>query len=199
LNTLKTSHLKSTIFLSRDFIDKYPELTQRISKEQEVGNRISTTVVTREELQDELRRTEEGYYLTTGKRMARFWRSDVEPDPQLRRWAAELGYMHVAWTSNPGNRQSMNSFDSVSDQTHENFFPGQLMKDRIISFGQNESEQANGAIILLHLGSERKTQDRIDPWLSEIIKTFKQRGYRFITVSELINRQNLHPNFAAAQ
>lgn len=216
LNTLKQNGVRSTIFLTGEFMEKFPELTRRIAAEQEVGNHTyshehlttyaensaqkTAKNLTREDLQNQLRRAEEIYYLTTGKRMMPLWRAPYgEHNLEIRRWAAELGYMHVAWTANPKNRQNMDSLDWVPNQTYGGYFPAQLIKDRILSFGQNEAEQANGSIVLMHLGSERKAEDRLDKWLLEIVKTFKQRGYRFITASELIDRQDLLPNVAAAQ
>jgi hypothetical protein len=74
-----------------------------------------------------------------------------------------------------------------------------LIKDRILSFGHNETAQTNGAIVLMHLGTERAAADRVDQWLPEIIQTFRQRGYDLITASELIDRQDLLPNVAAVR
>lgn len=216
LNMLGQNGVRSTIFLTGEFMEKFPNLTRRIAAEQEVGNHTyshehlttfaenaaqkTAKNLTRENLQNQLRRTEEIYYLTTGKRMMPLWRAPYgEHNLEIRRWAAELGYMHVAWTANPKNRQNMDSLDWVPNQSHRSYFPAQLIKDRILSFGQNEAEQANGSIVLMHLGTERKADDRLDRWLPEIIKTFKQRGYRFITASELINRHDLLPNVATAQ
>ena len=49
-----------------------------------------------------------------------------------------------------------------------------LIKDRILSFGHNEPAQTNGAIVLMHLGTQRAAEDRVDKWLPEIIQTFRQ-------------------------
>jgi DNA-binding winged helix-turn-helix (wHTH) protein len=49
----------------------------------------------------------------------------------------------------------------------------------------------------MHLGSQRDPGDRLDKWLPEIIETFRQRGYKFITASELIDHRDLLPNVVA--
>jgi peptidoglycan-N-acetylglucosamine deacetylase len=213
LNTLKKFNIHTTIFLTGDFIQKFPELTRRIAAEHEVGNHTfshehlttyaensqqkTAPEITKEELQNQLRKTDELFYLTTGKRMTPLWRAPYgEHNLEIRRWAAELGYIHVAWTSDPKTRQNMDSLDWVPNSSYAGYFPAMLIKDRILSFGHNEPEQANGAIILMHLGSEREADDRVDKWLPEIIQTFRNRGYEFITASKLIDRQDLLPNIA---
>ncbi|HSE41365.1 MAG TPA: polysaccharide deacetylase family protein [Acidobacteriota bacterium] len=216
LTTLRKHKVRSTIFLTGEFIQKFPELTRRIAQEHEVGNHTFshehlTTFATdsqqktapslkREELQIQLRKTDELFYLTTGKRMTPLWRAPYgEHNVEIRRWAAELGYVHVAWTSDPKTRQNLDSLDWVPNSSYSNYFPAMLIKDRILSFGHNETAQTNGAIVLMHLGTERAAADRVDQWLPEIIQTFRQRGYDLITASELIDRQDLLPNVAAVR
>lgn len=210
LETLKQYHVHSTIFLTGQFMKTYPELTRRIAVEHEVGNHTfshehlttyaedsrqdTAASMTREALQDQLRKTEELFHDTTGKRMSALWRAPFgEHNLEIRKWAAEIGYTHVAWTSDPKTRQNMDSLDWVPDASAPGYFPAMIIKDRLLSFGQNEPEQANGAILLMHLGSQRKPGDRLAAYLSEIIKTFRQRGYEFITASALIDHQDLLP------
>jgi peptidoglycan/xylan/chitin deacetylase (PgdA/CDA1 family) len=211
LKALDEAKIRTTIFLTGEFIEKYPELTRVIAQKHEVGNHTynhshlttyaensqqkTSANMTREELQNQLRKTEEVFQQATGKRMAPLWRAPYgEHNLEIRKWAAELGYVHVAWTSNPKTRQNMDSLDWVPNASVPGYFPALLIKERILSFGQNEPEQANGAIMLMHLGSQRDESDRIDKWLPEIIKTFRQRNYHFITASELIDHQDLLPN-----
>jgi peptidoglycan/xylan/chitin deacetylase (PgdA/CDA1 family) len=214
LNALKKHKVRSTIFLTGEFIQKFPELTRKIASEHEVGNHTfshehlttfatdsqqkTSPLMNREELQMQLRKTDELFYLTTGKRMIPLWRAPYgEHNLEIRRWAAELGYVHVAWTSDPKTRQNMDSLDWVPNSSYSNYFPAMLIKDRILSFGHNEPAQTNGAIVLMHLGTQRTAEDRVDKWLPEIIQTFRQRGYEIITASELIDRQDLLPNVAS--
>jgi peptidoglycan/xylan/chitin deacetylase (PgdA/CDA1 family) len=216
LDTLKKYHIKATIFLTGEFIENHPDVTKRIAAEQEVGNHTyshehmttysenytqqTAPQMTRDELQKELRKTEEAFTQVTGSRMAPLWRAPYgEHNLEIRRWAAEMGYTHVAWTVDPKDHQTMDSLDWVPDANTAGYFPAILIKDRLLSFGQNESEQANGSIVLMHLGTERKAGDEVDAWLPEIIKTFRQRGYEFIRASELIDHQDLLPTTATAK
>lgn len=215
LDTLKKFHIRATIFLTGEFIEQHPEATKRIAAEQEVGNHTyshehlttyaenytqqTAPHMTREEVQKELRKTEEAFFQSTGTRMAPLWRAPYgEHNLEIRRWAAEMGYTHVAWTADPKSHQNMDSLDWVPNANTPGYFPAILIKDRLLSFGQNEPEQANGSIILMHLGTERKAGDEVDAWLPEIIKTFRQRGYEFITASELIDHQDLLPGVKVA-
>ncbi len=216
LNALKKHNVRSTIFLTGEFIQKFPEMSRRIASEHEVGNHTfshdhlttfatdsqqkTSPMLTREDLQMQLRKTDELFYLTTGKRMVPLWRAPYgEHNLEIRRWAAELGFVHVAWTSDPKTRQNMDSLDWVPNSSYANYFPAMLIKDRILSFGHNEAAQTNGAIVLMHLGTQRQPEDRVDKWLPEIIQTFRQRGYELISASQLIDRQDLLPNVATIQ
>lgn len=213
LDTLKQYHIHSTIFLTGEFIKTYPELTRRIADEQEVGNHTfshehlttyaenykqnTAPNITQAELQDQLRKTGDLFVETTGKQMSPLWRAPYgEHNLEIRKWAAEIGYTHVAWTSDPRTHQNMDSLDWVPNGSTPGYFPAALIRDRLLSFGQNETEQANGAIMLMHLGTERKDEDRLDRYLPELIKTFQQRGYKFIPASELIDHQDLLPEIA---
>ncbi|PWT89594.1 MAG: hypothetical protein C5B54_08645 [Acidobacteria bacterium] len=213
LDILHEHHLRVTIFLTGEFISHFPEVTRRIASEHEVGNHTfshehlttyaqdatqkTIPSLTREEFQDQLKKTEDIFYQTTGKKMTPLWRAPYgEHNIEIRRWAAELGYVHVAWTSDPKTHQNLDSLDWVPNASTPGYFPAMLIKDRILSFNQNEPEQANGGIVLMHLGTERTADDQVYKWLPEIIKTFRQRGYQFITAGELIDHQDLLPNVA---
>jgi len=213
LKALDGANVRATIFLTGEFIEKYPDFTREIAQKHEVGNHTfnhshlttyadnaqqkTLSSMTREEFQNQLRKTEEVFQHATGKRMAPLWRAPYgEHNLEIRKWAAELGYIHVAWTSNPRTHQNMDSLDWVPNSSVPGYFPSLLIKERLLSFGQNEQEQANGAVMLMHLGSQREEGDRLDKWLPDIIKTFRQRGYQFITASQLIDHQDLLPTTA---
>ncbi|MCI0416955.1 polysaccharide deacetylase family protein [bacterium] len=189
LKTLEETKIHSTVFLTGEFIEKYPDFTRELAQKHEAGIQVTApTSINRGELQNQLRKTEEIFHAVTGKRMARLWRAPSgEHNVEFRKWAAELGFVHVAWTANAATNQNMDGLDWVTNADFPGYFPALLIKDRLVSFGQNEVEQANGAIIRMQLGSKRASGDLLDQWLPEIIKTFRQRGYRFVTASELID------------
>ncbi|MFQ5961697.1 MAG: hypothetical protein ACE5MG_09885, partial [Candidatus Methylomirabilales bacterium] len=58
------------------------------------------------------------------------------------------------------------------------------VRDRILNFGKGSAARANGGIILLHLGTQRR-QDRVDEELPTIIDGLRMQGYELVPVSEL--------------
>ena len=195
LKSLDESNIRSTVFLTRQFMERHPEITRLIAAKQEVGtltdpdlHRTSEMEITKQELHNQLKETAAVFQQVTGKEMSHFWRTSSDRTPEILKWGTELGYVHVAWTADSSTRQNMDSLDWVTNPDLPEYFPALLIKDRLLSFGQNEPAEANGSIIVMHLGSFRQQEDRLDPWLPEIINTFQQRGYRFVTIGELISR-----------
>jgi peptidoglycan-N-acetylmuramic acid deacetylase len=208
LKSLNQSNIRTTVFLTYEFIERNPDLTGRIASNHEVGalclpdaHGTIKQKISRVELHHQLQKTAELFERTTGRELSRFWRSPNNQDPEVLRWGNELGYIHVAWTADSKTHQNMDSLDWVTNSQLPEYFPALLMKDRLLSFGQNEPEQANGSIIVMHFGSKRDSQDRLDQWLPEIITTFRQRGYQFVTVGELTSnlQLNIDPIQTAAQ
>lgn len=196
LDALQQADVRCTFFLSSEFISNYAELTHRIAARHEVAvlavgqaSKETDHEITREEFQNGLSRTAESLESITGSPASRLWRSYSDADyHQLLPWAGDAGYVHVSWTFDPQNRQ--NSPDPTSNILAPPYFPAALMKDRLLSFGRDEPEQANGAIVLLQLGSERPAGDPLDRWIPEIIMTLRLRGYRFVTVTELLQNNS---------
>jgi peptidoglycan/xylan/chitin deacetylase (PgdA/CDA1 family) len=47
----------------------------------------------------------------------------------------------------------------------------------------------NGAMILIHIGTDPRRTDKLYDRLPELIRVLKKRGYRFLRVDELLQRQ----------
>jgi peptidoglycan/xylan/chitin deacetylase (PgdA/CDA1 family) len=196
LKNLNQWNIRATVFLTYQFVQQYPDLTGGIASKHEVGvlcapdtHAVINQKITRAELHHQLQKTAELYERTTGGEMSRLWRSPNYQDPEVLRWGNELGYTHVAWTADSQMHQSMDSLDWVTNSESPEYFPALLIKERLLTFGQNEPEQANGSIIVMHFGTQRDSNDRLDRWLPEIINTFRQRGYQFVTVGEMVSHQ----------
>ena len=114
--------------------------------------------------------------------MVPFWRAPYgEQNSTLRRWAQEAGYQHVSWTSDPERRKTLDSLDWVADPSLRIYCSAEAVRDRILGYG----EEANGGIVLMHLGTSR-THDRVHERLGEIIDGLRGNGYRMVKVSELL-------------
>ncbi len=203
LDILNNKGIKSTFFLTGKFIKKFPGPVRRMVEEgHEVGNHtyshphlttfeINMRHDTRPGIsysvfQSELLKADSLFYKATGRRLARLWRSPYgEQNEQIRFWAAELGYQHIGWTTGDVNGENMDSHDWVSDKGSHLYKTAEEIKNRLLSFGLNDPDGANGAVILMHLGSSR-TDDQVYEILPELIDTFMDMDYEFCRVSELI-------------
>lgn len=196
LDILRDKEIECTIFLTGKFIERYPALVLRMVRDgHEIGNHTYSHLhlttwslnqchkikpgITREFLHQELRKTEEEFYRLTGRNLSRFWRAPYgERNPKIIEWASELGYTHVLWTSD--RRGSLDCLDWVSDPSSKLYLTSEEIKERILGF-----PDLDGAVILMHLGSERP-YDPVYKKLPEIIDRLRSRGYEFVTVSKLL-------------
>lgn len=196
LDALWRRGIRTTVFLTGEFIRNYPETVRRIAADgHEVGNhtdthpRLTTYAadgrqvtrpgVDRPFLAGELARTARLYRETTGLTMAPFWRAPFgEHNAEIRRWAAEQGYWHVGWT---GGRSGLDGMDWVTDPRSRSYQTAERLVSRLVRRAEN------GGIVLLHLGSDREepVASRIDALLDGL----KTRGFRFALASEFLERE----------
>ncbi len=203
LNVLRERGVRATFFVTGRFIKAHPDLLRRIVRDgHEVGNhtyshpeltmigsggrQVTLQAVTKETFQDQLRLTEQVFAEVTGARMPRFWRAPGgEQNAEIRRWAEELGYVHVGWTMDPGTGESLDSLDWVADEHSSRFFTAAQIRTRILNFNDTRESGASGGIALFHLGSDRPDALAVDQELPAIVDRFRARGYRLVLVSEL--------------
>jgi len=203
LDALKTRGLKTTFFLTGEFIRRYPAIVRRIASEgHEVGNHtyshphLTTYAanyrqntlpgVTRKFLISELKRNEALYEKVTGRKMEHLWRAPYgEQNKTIRRWAWEAGYRHVSWTYDSKTHQSLDGLDWVSDRSSALYLSSEQIVDKILSFDQGTESGLGGGILLFHLGSERKV-DPFYPRIGELLDQLKDRGYKVVSVGSMI-------------
>ncbi|HVR44000.1 MAG TPA: polysaccharide deacetylase family protein [Thermoanaerobaculia bacterium] len=201
LDLLRERAIRTTIFLTGEFIERNPDLVRRVVADgHEVGNHTwshphltsfsktrrhgTLPNVSRDFLHAELRRTADAFRDATGREMAPFWRAPFgEENSEIRGWAEELGYLHVGWTH--GRRYNLDSLDWVSDQRSPIYFDPEQLADRLIRFGEANGTTLNGGIVLMHLGSDREENERLDKALPRLIAGLEERGMRFVKVSEM--------------
>ncbi len=200
LDALRARGIRTTMFLTGDFIRQYPGLTRQIAADgHEVGNHTNTHPhlttyatdarqatrpgVDRACLSRELETTASLYRQTTGRDMSPLWRAPYgEQNAEIRRWAAEAGYWHVGWT---GGRAGLDGLDWVSDPRS----PAYRSSDRVVSRLIANAE--NGGIVLLHLGSDR--DDPVALRVPALLDGLIGRGFHFVRASELLSREGLTP------
>jgi peptidoglycan/xylan/chitin deacetylase (PgdA/CDA1 family) len=201
LDVLRQYGIRTTFFLTGRFIERYPDVVRQIVDDgHEVANhtwshpRLTTYAsdrrqatlpsMSRERLHEELNRTAAIFRELTGAEMSPYWRAPYgEENAEIRRWAAELGYLHVGWTR--GRRSSLDALDWVSDPRASNYLSPQRIAQRILSFEQTNETTLNGGIVLMHVSTERKGDERPVLALPILIEQLLERGFRFVTVGEM--------------
>jgi hypothetical protein len=127
LDILKEKGVKSTFFLTGEFIRRYPSTVRRIAADgHEVGNhtwshphlttfaengRQNTRAgITAQSIETELSKTASLFRMATGQEMVSLWRAPFgEYNGEILRWAAQAGYMHVRWTVGQGREETMDT------------------------------------------------------------------------------------------
>ena len=142
--------------------------------------------VDKDYIREELLRTAKAFKYLTGRDMAPVWRAPFgEVNKKILQWGYEAGFTHVFWTKDRKRKESLDTLDWVSDKRLRYYHTAEEIKDKVLSFGKG-GKGLNGGIVLMHLSSERNT-DLPHLRLGEIIDTLRDKGYRFVTVSKLIN------------
>ncbi|MCL5289751.1 MAG: polysaccharide deacetylase family protein [Bacillota bacterium] len=169
LDILKEHQAKATFFVVGKRAEKYPELIQRMAQEgHEIANHTYNhpmSPVNPARLAEELDKTDEVIYSITEKHTQYFrppggkcTRATVEP-------ALAKGYKVILWTA---QEDPMDWAD-----------PGvKRIVDRVVENARN------GSIIILHDCGGDRTQT-VEA-LPRIIKGLKEKGYGFVTVTELL-------------
>lgn len=205
LGALARRGVRTTIFLTGDFIRRFPALARRIAEDgHEVGNHTDTHPhlttyaadgrqatrpgVDRGFLAAELGRASRIYRDTTGHAMASLWRAPFgEQNAEIRRWAAEAGYWHVGWT---GGRAGLDGLDWISDPRSPSYRSSEGVVEKLIERAEN------GGVVLLHLGSNR--QDPVARKIPDLLDGLSRRGFGLALASEFLEREGLTPARLAA-
>jgi peptidoglycan/xylan/chitin deacetylase (PgdA/CDA1 family) len=196
-NALESKKVRTTIFLTGQFIQKFPEFVIRmVSLNQEIANHtynhphlttynqnkqhITLKNVNRGLIQKQLVSTDSIFFELTGRHMAPFWRAPYgEYNQQILDWAAECGYRQIKWT------KGFDTFDWVDDQESSIYKSSKQVFESIVKKDE-DGKDINGAIVLMHLGSNR-IQDQVYKIVPDLINELESRGYMIVPISELIN------------
>jgi peptidoglycan/xylan/chitin deacetylase (PgdA/CDA1 family) len=179
LGVLKSAGVKATFFMIGLHVERYPDIARRVVEEgHEVGNHSydhhGIFYYTREELDMEIRQAEEVIKKTTGVapcyfRPPKAWITTLE-----KRQVREMGYEVVLWT--------LNSKDWVM-----------FSAKRILKFLLKKVRP--GDILLFHdsggvFTTEHGNREETIKVLPSLIKVLNDRGYRFVTITELLKLQS---------
>jgi peptidoglycan/xylan/chitin deacetylase (PgdA/CDA1 family) len=217
LDTLASRGVRSTMFLTGEFIRRHPQVVSRIAAEgHELGNhtlkhpRLTTYAddrtqstrydVSRQTVINELEGAARVLADRTGLRFAPFWRAPYgEYNRQICGWALEAGYIHVGWRPGRTWSQNLDTNDWVPDAGNPAYKSPHEVFAKIVNIAAQPGG-LNGGIILMHLGTERKSRsEQVHIILGRLIDTLRDMGYEPVTVSELLYKSGIDVNALAFQ
>lgn len=171
INILKEHGVKATFFLSGPWVRQYPEIPRRIKKDgHEIGSHgyrhINLSTLSRYEIKEEIMKAHQAIKEVTGIEPKLIRTPNGDYNDEVIRTANSCGYKVIQW--------SIDSLDWMN--------PGpSTITERVVKRAHP------GAIVLMHASDTcKQTADA----LPQIIKELKKQGYRFVTVSELLEMAN---------
>jgi len=191
LDILKARGVRTTLFLTGAFIQRYPALVKRMAAEgHELGNHTMNhphfapgmkrdPKWTRERVQKELLEADAALLRVTGRPMDPFWRAPFgEHTAEIRRWAEELGYRHVGWS------EGADTLDWATPHERRLYRTGEAIVARL---QQRLDRDGDGIIVLMHLGSARPANDRPTDGLGAFMDRARQQGWSFVPVGAYLH------------
>jgi peptidoglycan/xylan/chitin deacetylase (PgdA/CDA1 family) len=94
------------------------------------------------------------------------------------RWSREMGVLLFNFTPGSGSNRDW------APEDHKSFVPSQKIIDDILAYEMKDEHGLNGFLLLLHVGSQRR--DKTFLLLGELLDGLRARGYKFVTVDELL-------------
>lgn len=187
LNVLKERGICTTFFLTGDFIGKFPEIVRRIVRDgHEVGNHTMDHPHlapggkrdprwTKERFQQQLLRADAAFLRLAGRPMDPYWRAPYgEQTTEIRKWAEELGYRHIAWS------EGADTLDWATVKERKLYRTGNAILDRLRD--RMERQDGDGLIVLMHLGSARPEGDRPARVLGPFLDQALDGGWNFVNI-----------------
>ncbi|MGI6329200.1 MAG: polysaccharide deacetylase family protein [Dethiobacteria bacterium] len=171
LEILRENNIKTTFFLTGFWVEKYPEMVTKISKEgHEIGNHSYShphlNGLGEQEIKAELRKVGEMIFELTNVQPRLFRPPFGEYSNKVIIAAERCGYRTIQW-----------SIDSLDWQ--------ELGKEPMV---QRVTEKLHpGAIILFHNNGKYTAEA-----LPEIIAWVKEQGYSIVPISELLYKENFY-------
>lgn len=171
LELLKKYDVKATFFVVGKKVEMYPELAKReVLEGHELANHTYSHLylnrnMTEQRIRNEIKKAEEAIFKTTGQKPTLFRPPGGFYSENVIRVLKKAGYRIIMWSWH----QDARDWDR----------PG---VNKIVNSILQKTQK--GDIVLLHDYVEGETQT-IEA-LKQILPQFKERGFRFVTVSELL-------------
>jgi len=175
LDVLKEGQVKATFFMLGMHAERYPDVARRVAEEgHEIGNHTydhhGVFYYKPEELDREVREAEKIIKSITGIKTKYFRPPKAWLTKKEKKQLKEMGYETVLW--------SLNSKDWVTfdDRYIVNYILGHIRPGDILLFHDS------GGVFKPEGGRRKETVKAV----SRLIGKLKERGYRFVTISQLL-------------
>jgi len=168
MDILKKKNVKSTFFLSGPWVKKHPEFPKRLVAEgHEIGSHgykhVNYSQYSREWVKKDIMAAHEAIKEVTGVIPSLIRTPNGDWNEMVLSVAEELGYKVIQWSDDSLDWKKDRTVDHIVNRVLEKAHPG--------------------AIILMHASD---TCDRTPEALPRVIDGLREKGYRLITVSELL-------------
>jgi polysaccharide deacetylase family sporulation protein PdaB len=168
LDILKEKNVKSTFFLSGPWVEKHPEFPSRIAAEgHEIGSHgnehVNYSELTPEGIKKNVMTAHESIKKVTGVEPNLIRTPNGDWNDMVLKTLNDLGYISIKWSDDSLDWKKERSVQQIIDRVLEKIHPG--------------------AIILMHASD---TCDRTPEALPAVIDGLRGKGYKLVTVSELL-------------
>lgn len=100
-------------------------------------------------------------------------------------WSREMNALLFNFTPGSGSNRDW------APEGHKSFAPSEKIIADILAYEKKDPHGLNGFLLLLHVGSQRK--DKTFLLLDELLNELRARGYKFVTVDQLLPITNDAP------
>jgi peptidoglycan/xylan/chitin deacetylase (PgdA/CDA1 family) len=194
--TLQQKHVRASFFLTGRFYRQHPAFIDRLQRQGDYLGSHSNShplycdwtkrdslLVTKKQFAEDLdsayktmaafgmTREKAPYYLPAYE-----WYND-----SIAAWTRQMGLQLVCFT--PG---TYSNADYSYPQMGEKYLSSNLILHRILSYEREDPHGLNGFILLLHIGTDPRRTDKLYRRLPELIDTLNKKGYRFVTINQLL-------------
>ena len=101
------------------------------------------------------------------------------------RWSREMNVLLFNFTPGTGSNRDW------APEDHKSFVPSKKIIADILAYEKKDPHGLNGFLLLLHVGSQRK--DKTFLLLDSLLNELRARGYKFVTVDQLLPITNDAP------
>ncbi|WP_255298466.1 polysaccharide deacetylase family protein [Brevibacillus dissolubilis] len=170
LETLHKNHVPATFFVLGSQVDKYPKVMQWIEKAgHEIGNHgyhhYDLNKLTEQEVYDEIKQTEKSILRTTGILAQHYRPPGGVITHDVMNAVQTSGYDIIHWSVDPRDWSLARTSAAIVNSVKKNV--------------------NSGDIVLFHDGGLNQKQTLAA--LQQLITDLRSQGYRFVTVSELLD------------